>query len=526
MPLAIELAAARMRLLSPSALLALLSERLRVVAGGPVDLPARQQTLRDTIAWSYHLLDADQQRLFRILGVFAGGFALEAVATVATEGDPFAALEGLEGLVDQSLIVDRSPADGEPRFAMLETIREFALEQLRASGDERSVREAQASWGLTLATQVEAALSGPEERPWLARLDAERDNLRAALEWAAQADEPELTLQLAMALWPIWTRQGHVMEGQRWLERALAAPGVPDATRAQALYRLGSLAIDLSDYTRARAFYEASLALCHAAGDERGVARARTGLGIVATDTGAFTEARQQYRAALAIHEHLEDSVAQAWSRFNLGQVASASGALDEAWEHHQAALTLRRGVAGSDTTGIGYSLFALGQVARRMRRLADALAFLDQSLQIFQRVSDRQGLAYATLEKGRTLLAQGDMDEALPLLREATATFSEMGDWLAVIDSLEAMAVASWQAQDRTLAVRLLDGTSHWREYLGLPVPPVERQALAALGHAVQERGQPDGRATSEERPPLERLVSDVLGDATTTPTADRRGE
>ena len=250
LPLALELAAARLRILTPAALLARLDRRLPLLTGGSQDLPDRQKTLRATIAWSVDLLPGDQQVLLRRLAVFAGGATLEAVEAVcAGNGD---ALDGLTGLVEQSLVRQREERDDEPRFAMLETIREFALEQLRDSGEERTVREAQAAWSLSLAEQAESALSGPEEVDWLARLDAERDNLRGALEWAADAGEPELALKLSTALWPVWTRQGQVMEGQRWLERTLAKSGASDVARAEALYRLGSSAIDLSEYARAR----------------------------------------------------------------------------------------------------------------------------------------------------------------------------------------------------------------------------------------------------------------------------------
>jgi predicted ATPase len=508
LPLALELAAARLRILSPVALLARLDRRLSLLTGGSQDLPDRQKTLRNTIAWSFDLLPSDQQTLLRRLAVFAGGATLEAVDAVSTPAGSDA-LDGLTGLVEQSLLRHREERDGEARFLMFETIREFALDQLRESGEERATREAQAAWSLTLATEVEAALSGPAEVHWLTRLDAERDNIRGALEWALQAGEPELALKLATALWPVWTRQGHVMEGQRWLERALAEGRASDAARAEALYRLGSLAIDLSEYARARSFYEASLTLCRTMNDERGVARALTGLGIVAADTGAFPEARERYLEALAIHERSGDQGRRAWSLFNLGQVASAEGALDEAWSAHQSALSLRRAMADGDTGGIGYSLFALGQVARRMGRAGEALDFLEQSFQTFQAVGDRQGTAYATLEKGRALLAQGAASTALALLREATAAFHEMADRQAVLEGLEAMALASWRECDHDQAARLLRATSLWREHMGLPIPPVDRPALEALRSAVQGS---EGHVVGPDQPSLESIVSEAI--------------
>jgi predicted ATPase/class 3 adenylate cyclase len=526
LPLALELAAARLRILTPAALLARLDRRLPLLTGGSQDLPERQKTLRDTIAWSVDLLPDDQQVLLRRLAVFAGGATLEAVEAVCAGAGDGDALDGMTGLVEQSLVRQQEERDDEPRFTMLETIREFALEQLRDSGEERIIREAQAAWSLSLAEQAESALSGPEEVDWLARLDAERDNLRGALEWAADAGEPELALKLSIALWPVWTRQGQVMEGQRWLERTLAKSGASDAARAEALYRLGNSAIDLSDYARARSFYEASLELCRAAGDKRGMARALTGLGIVAADTGAFAEARARYQEALTIYERSGDQGRRAGSLFNLGQVASAEGDLDEAQSTHQAALDVRRAMAGADTgdTGdIGFSLFALGQVARRQGRPAEAHELLEQSLQTFRVLGDRQGTAYAMLERGRAFLAQDLPDRALPLLREATAAFCEMADWQCVIDGLEAIALASWVERDHARAARLLSATSLWREHMGLPIPPVERPALEELRRLAQGS---EGHVVGHALPSLESIVREAIAEPSIPAQADLRQE
>jgi predicted ATPase/class 3 adenylate cyclase len=515
LPLAIELAAALIRLLPPQALLARLKQRLPVLTGGARDAPARQQTLRATIAWSYDLLDAPEQALFRRLAVFAGGFELAAAEAVANPEGDAAVFAGVSSLVEQNLLRQVEGIEGEPRFVMLETIREFGLEQLRNSGEERTFRGTQAAWSLSLAAKVESALSGPQEVLWLTRLDAERDNMRGALEWASEVGESELALQLATALWPVWTRQGQVTEGRRWLERTLANGGISDASRAEALYRLGNLAIDLSEYSQARAFYEESLALCRSAQDERGMARALTGLGIIAADTGAFAEARWRFQEALAIHERLGDQGRHALSLYNLGQLASAQGELDEARSVHQAALKLRRAMAGGHTAWIGYSQFALGQVARRQGQPAEALELLDQSLHTFHVVSDKQGTAYAMLEKGRAVLAQGAVNEALPLLREATAAFCEMGDWQSVIDGLEAIARASWSEGNQALAARLLSATALWREQMELPIPPVERPALEELRRSVPGS---EGDAAGGALPSLESLVKAAIVEPTIT--------
>jgi poly(hydroxyalkanoate) depolymerase family esterase len=259
LPLALELAAARVRMLPPHALLTRLSDRLKLLTGGPRDVPARQQTLRATLDWSYGLLDADEQVLFARLGVFVGGAALEAIEAVCDpQGDlPLDTLDGIESLLDKNLLRRDEGVGGEPRFGMLETIHEYARERLEASGERERLRQQHATYYLALAEATEAAVTEPEGAAWLARLEAERDNLRAVLGWARERGDEELGLRLAGVL---CRPGGCICEGRRWLE-ALLAKGdtAPTEIQVRALLADGNLACYRADLQHARARGEESL---------------------------------------------------------------------------------------------------------------------------------------------------------------------------------------------------------------------------------------------------------------------------
>ena len=272
LPLAIELAAARVRLLPPEAILARLDQRLRLLIGGARDLPARQQTLRRTIDWSYDLLDTAEQKLFRRLAVFAGGRTLAAIAAVCNaEGDmAFDALDGVASLVDKSLLRKQDGVGGEPRFVLLETIHEYASEKLQESGETEELRLRHALYFLALAEEAEPELGGARRAVWLDRLEEEHDNLRAALAWSRSQVSGEdaarrlaTGLRLGGALLGFWDSRGHFTEGRAHLAPLLArsATSAPTAARAKALITVGRLAWDQGDLTEARSLHEESLAI-------------------------------------------------------------------------------------------------------------------------------------------------------------------------------------------------------------------------------------------------------------------------
>src|SRR5262249_22123248 len=280
LPLAIELAAARIKLFPPQAILARLGRRLELLRGGARDVPERHQTLRQAIAWSYDLLETGEQALFRRLAVVVRGCTLEAVEAVCQAVHDAAAdseqslevLDGVASLVDKSLLRQQEQASSEPRFRMLETIREYGLECLTASGEEPAVQRAHADYYLALIEEAEPALTGPEQAIWLERLEAEHDNLRAALYWAEESGGAEIGLRLAGALCQFWLMRGHLREGQERLARllGLAEASPHTAVRAKALRRAGHLADNLGDYAAAHAFFEESLAIWRALGEKGG----------------------------------------------------------------------------------------------------------------------------------------------------------------------------------------------------------------------------------------------------------------
>lgn len=351
LPLAIELAAARVKLFSPQALLDRLDHRFQLLGGGARDLPERQQTLRDAVAWSYHLLDAGEQTLFRRLAVFAGDFTLEAVealcgpgTNVSEEGD---VLETLASLVDNSLLVARSETtarreDEEPRFTMLETIREYAAERLRSSGEAEALHRAHALYYLELAetAQPEAFVYTPVE--WLTLLEEEHDNLRAALRWAIRCREVEIGTRLGLALWRFWPSRYHLSEGRRWLEAVLAL-GAPEdgaggaeptlAARRWAFLHLvtGMLATRQGDYDRAVALYEESLALYRNMGHKKDTSGPLRELGAVAYQRGDYDRAVRLNEQALIINREFDSRFGAGLTLCNLADAVRAQGDLERA---------------------------------------------------------------------------------------------------------------------------------------------------------------------------------------------------
>jgi predicted ATPase len=297
LPLAIELAAARIRLLTPQAMLARLESRLQLLTGGARDLPTRQQTLRGTIAWSHDLLDEGERALFRRLAVFVGGCSIEtaeAVGNLARDPSTGAGralavevLDGLESLVVKSLLRPQETPSGESRFTMLETIREYALEKLAESGEMAAVRQQHAAYYLALAEEAQLKLRGSQQEPWMNRLDEELGNLRAALEWWSERGEAEQGLRLGTAMYRFFYLHGYLSEGREWLAQLLAMTGpaasatAQTTVRAKALDAAGNLALFQRNHAAARAFMEESLALKRELGDERGIANSLYDLAMV-----------------------------------------------------------------------------------------------------------------------------------------------------------------------------------------------------------------------------------------------------
>src|SRR6266568_1029388 len=346
LPLALELAAARLKHLSPQALLARLEHRLQVLTRGPRDVSERQQTLRNTIAWSYDLLNDDEQRLFRRLSVFVGSCTLEAVEAVCKlRGDVTAdVLNGMASLIDKNLVQRRDQISGEPRLMMLETIREFGLEALEASGEMVATQQAHVQYYLQLAEEVAPKLFGAEQQRWFARLEREHANLRTALQWSLERQEAVLTLRLSIALEWFWLDQSHLSEGRHWLEQARSTrEGGVTFTRANVLNGLGLLLLNLGDYEQTAKRCEESVALYRELGDTVGMAWPLHHLAIVKLDQGECTSARALLEECLAHFSEGGVKLGRAYALCHLALIDSEQGEYDEARSRVEESLTLFR---------------------------------------------------------------------------------------------------------------------------------------------------------------------------------------
>ncbi len=333
LPLAIELAAARVKILSPAALLTRLDQRLPLLTGGGRDLPARQQTMRDAIGWSHDLLSPEEQRFFRRLAVFVGGFTLEAAEAVAGSGPDRAldALDGVASLVEQSLLRNENGPNNEPRYLMLETVREFGLEQLVASGEEVAARDRHAAWCLAFAGQAPASLSPIGHRDALNRLEAEQPNLRMALAWLDQTGRLGQLLPLADQLGWFWYLAGHYREGLDWLERALAVSDrAPTRNRCEVLCRAGHLAQTLNE-PRAANYLEQALMLARTIGYLAYEAEVSVLLGMMAEDRGDYAAADELLAAGRRLYEMAGNTWGRIVADYHLGVVAYGRGDLPRA---------------------------------------------------------------------------------------------------------------------------------------------------------------------------------------------------
>ncbi|MDQ7848982.1 MAG: tetratricopeptide repeat protein, partial [Armatimonadota bacterium] len=362
LPLAIELAAARVKLLTPAGILRRLRSSLDLLSRQSPDVPPRHRTLRQAIRWSYDLLEGGEQVLLRRLAAFSGGAALDAVEAVCrAETDPAGSvLDALGSLVENSLLLHDPQPDGESRFRMLETVREFAQEELEASGEGPALWERHAAHFAQLAQAAEPALAGPDQAVWLERLEREHDNFRVALAWSAEAGRAETGLTIAIALGRFWERHGYSGEGLSWLQRFLAmAPLAPAALRATALNIAGNLARSRGDYGLAVSSYEHTLALRREAQDARGIAVALNNLGVVAKDQGDYVRARAFLEESLAIKRREGDRRGVAVTLSNLGLTAKAQGDLAAAAAFFSESLGLFQGLG--DTWGQALCLNNMG---------------------------------------------------------------------------------------------------------------------------------------------------------------------
>jgi predicted ATPase/class 3 adenylate cyclase len=399
LPLAIELAATRTKVLAPEEMLPRLRQRLAILTAGARTLPDRQRTLRDAIAWSYDLLGDAEQRLFARLTVFTGGWTLAAAAAVCDPEelglDP---LDGLTSLVDQSLVRRTTPPGGQPRFAMLETIREFGQERLRAGGDHDPVLARHADWFLDLAVEAEPHLTAEDQGEWLDRCDAEHANLRAALRWAIDAGQAQRAQEAAGALWRFWLQRGHLHEGRRWLEEVLALPEgqAPTPARAKALTAIGGLAWWQEDIAAARRSYQEALAVERGLGDPARTAEALYNQAFVLGAEGDIDGAHAMFEESLALYRRIGDERGATQAAWMLILKDASAGDWDPPLAAAEEAVASWRRLG--DRFRLADTLLWTGVVYAMVGRPADARAAITEALELFQAVDSATGIATVVL--------------------------------------------------------------------------------------------------------------------------------
>lgn len=484
LPLAIELAATRVKLLPPEALLARLEQRLAVLTEGGRDLPPRHRTLRGAIAWSYELLDDSEQRLFRRLGVFVGGSTLAGAEAVLADDQSASVpartvLDGLTALINKSLLKQEQGSSDEPRLTMLETISEYALEQLALHGEAEALRRRHADYYLSLAEAAEPhILHGPDQLLWSERLEAEHDNLRAVLTWSCTTQGMEESgLRLAGALSWFWVVHSHFSEGHRWLTALLARLNrAAPAVRAKVLHVAGLLAENFDGFAPNSALLEESLALYRALGDPTGAAQVLVLLGRIRADQGEYAQAHALFTESVALAQAQQNPWALIWGHLGLGGIALNNADLEQAEEYFQQvrALCAEQG----DQFTKAWAIALLGQVAEQLGDASQAYTYYVESVALFPQLGHKRDIADVYLDLGRLARTQGHATQAQAYYMESLTVFGELKDKRGLPKSLEGIASLASMMGQPARAARLFGAAQAWRKAVGLPLPPVYRAA------------------------------------------------
>lgn len=474
LPLAVELAAARGKLMSPRAILKRLENRLSLLTGGARDLPARQRTMRAAVEWSHGLLDDEEKTLFRRLSVFAGGFTLEAAEAVCVGSGPGGSdaprldvLDVLTSLLDKSLLVRKEGPGGEPRFRLLEVVREYALEALGASGEGEFVRRSHARHFAALAERAHPELSRARVREWVLLLEGQHDNLRAALRWSIE-HEPETAARIAGSVWRFWVLHGHLTEGRGWLEKVLGrGEAVPAQARLKALGGGFHVSRHQGDYAAGREFCEAGLAESTALGDKRSVALFSRATGLLALLSGEHERARAFLQESLALSREMNDE-----------------------W-------------------GVTTSLSTMAELARTEGQYAEARRLSEECLLHFKRLGNREAESVILCNIGASAFYEGDFEDSRRCYDGAMRIAQELGYKVSVALALDGLAALSCERGEMRRATLMAGAAVALRESISFELEPTDRQfrerylakTRAALGDTLFDAALEQGSALSPEQ-------------------------
>ena len=528
LPLAIELAAARINILSPEALLARLSNRLQVLRGERRDVPDRLRTMRHAIAWSHELLTPTEQELFRRMSVFAGGFSLDAVeAMYQATDDGRDAWTVLGSLVDHSLVQANSQPAGDVRFLMLETIRDYGLEQLDVRGEEHDVRLAHATWLLDLAGEAEPRLLGSDQEEWLNRLDPEWDNIRAAAEWSLENGHEQLALRIFGTIWRFCSARGHTTESRVFLDRALAATsgdrsidqlrGLVAAgnlaqdqrdldvaqdyleqarelavvidnpqNEIQALTGLAKVAVNRSDYATAIDFHQRAAALARETDDQRAVGVSLGGLAYVSYFQGKLDDAVRYWEEARQIVAALGDNLLEAVAASNLGAVAMVRGEYDRSEKLLSRAVELQRRMQAFDS--LPYTLTNLAETWRNLGDYTLAEDLLAEAVSRFRDLGYKGSEGTCLTSYAQLAFDRGDSQRSAMMLIESTRLIHEAGDQFPITENADVLAEICAARGDHVTAIELMAASATIRTDLGSELKPVQQAHIEEIGRTIRE--------------------------------------
>ena len=509
-PLAIELAAARVRSFSVEEIENRLDQRFALLTGGSRTALPRQQTLRALVDWSYDLLTDSERLLWQRLSVFAGGWTGAAAAQVcAGEGIKAEEVADLLIALGDKSVVTAELLDESPRYRLLETLRQYGRERLAESGDIGRTRERHRDCFLALAEEAVPKLQGAEQAAWLSRLEEEHENLRAGLDWCLVEEAAESGLRFCGALQRFWLMRGHLAEARDWCARVLEKPGAgePTAIRAIALNTAGAVAVYQCNYPAARALFEESLAIARQSGDRKRMAALLNNLGVMAFEQGDYSAARAYHEQSLALARELADRTSIANSLGNLGATALDQSDYEAARARYVECLAITRELG--DRYHIAITLRSLGNIARLQGDPATAGMLLEEALAIVRELGDRGGIAGTLALLGEVAYDRGKYPDAQRLHQEALAIFRDLGDGRGTAGALESVADADAALGNAVRAARLWGAAERLREEIGTPLTPRSRpgydRSVAAAREVlgddeVFERTWAEGRASTLE--------------------------